>query len=38
MKSIRLLDQVGSFAEDKDAAAKLRRETILPNASRWRQH
>jgi hypothetical protein len=30
MRSIRLLDQVGSFAEDKDAAAKLRREMILP--------
>jgi STAS-like domain of unknown function (DUF4325) len=30
MNTIRLLDLVGSFAEDKDAAAKLRREVILP--------
>ena len=30
MKQIKLLELVGSFAEDKDAAAKLRREVILP--------
>jgi hypothetical protein len=30
MKTIKLFELVGSFAEDKDAAAKLRREVILP--------
>lgn len=30
MKSIDLFALVGSFAEDKDAAARLRREVILP--------
>jgi hypothetical protein len=30
MKQIKLLALVGSFAEDKDAAAKLRRDVILP--------
>ena len=30
MKRIALFALVGSFAEDKDAAAKLRREVILP--------
>ena len=30
MIKIKLLESVGSFAEDKDAAAKLREETILP--------
>lgn len=30
MKRLRLFDLVGSFAEDKDVAARLRREVILP--------
>ena len=30
MKQIKLFELVGSFAEDKDAAAKLRRDVILP--------
>lgn len=30
MKTIKLFELVGSFAEDKDAAARLRREVILP--------
>lgn len=30
MKQIKLFALVGSFAEDKDAAAKLRRDVILP--------
>jgi hypothetical protein len=30
MKTIDLFGLVGSFAEDKDVAAKLRREVILP--------
>jgi hypothetical protein len=30
MKKLELLGIVGSFAEDKDAAAKLRRTVILP--------
>jgi hypothetical protein len=30
MKTILLAEVVGEFAEDKDAAAKLRREVILP--------
>lgn len=33
MKKIKLLDLVGSFAEDKDAAARLRRDIILPTLS-----
>jgi hypothetical protein len=30
MKTIRVFAMMGSFAEDKDAAAKLRKEIILP--------
>ena len=33
MKKIKLLKIVGEFAEDKDAAAEIRKETILPELS-----
>jgi STAS-like domain of unknown function (DUF4325) len=33
MKTIRLLEIVGEFAEDKDAAAVIRKNTILPELS-----
>ena len=34
MKKIALVEIVGTFAEDKDAAARLRREVMLPELQR----
>lgn len=33
MKTVVLFDEVGSFAEDKDAAATIRKNVILPEVS-----
>jgi hypothetical protein len=30
MNSIKMIEEVGSFAEDKDVAARIRNETLLP--------
>lgn len=34
MRYVRLADRVGTFAEDKDAAAQIRREELLPALDR----